>query len=129
MALVHVQWQTWPPLPRVGAARRHLPHTVVAPDGASGGTDLGARGRGVGGPNGAGNGLGCPRRGCLWGAAGAVVFAGLYRPDWGPAAGEAWIRAGNAKARAAEALRPRAPRPDRALHTDLSKSCVGAPGL
>jgi Family of unknown function (DUF5313) len=49
------------------------------------------------------------------GAAGPVVFAGLHRPDGGPAPGEAWIRAGNAEARAAGALRPRARGADRAL--------------
>lgn len=55
--LVHVRGQTRAALPGVGAARRHLPHALAAPDGASGGTDRGARGRGVGGSDGAGFGL------------------------------------------------------------------------
>jgi len=63
--LVHVRGQTRAALPGVGAARRHLPHALAAPDGASGGTDRGARGRGVGGSDGAGVWIGCLRRGCL----------------------------------------------------------------
>src|SRR4029077_8549972 len=75
MDLVHARRQTGLGLPRVGAARRHLPYALAAPDCAGGGTDRGACGGGVGCSNGTGDGRGCPRRGCLWGATGAVVLA------------------------------------------------------
>src|ERR1700720_594894 len=112
-----------------GRPRRPLPHPLAAPDGASGGADRGARGGGVGGVNEPGNGRGRRRRGCLRGATGAVVLPRLHRPDRRPTPRQERIRAGNAEAGAARALRPRARRPDRALPADLSKGCVGAPGL
>ena len=119
MDLVHVRRQARPALPRMGAARRYLPHPMVAPDSACRGAGCTGRDGGGSGVVGTGVWLGCLWRGCLRRTPGAVVLAGLHRPDRGPASRDAWIRTGNAEADAWGSLRARARGSDRTLQADL----------